>query len=73
MQRAWELINAYKVFAGNPEGKNNCEVLGVDGSMILRCIRGMYYLEGVDWIYVAVDVEIFELFLNVIMNVCVPY
>jgi hypothetical protein len=24
-------INAYKIFVGKPEGKNNLEVLGVDG------------------------------------------
>jgi hypothetical protein len=30
--------NAYSIFNGNPEGKNNSEDLGVDGMIILEWI-----------------------------------
>jgi hypothetical protein len=31
--------NAYNIFVGKAEGKNHSEDLGIDGRLILQCIR----------------------------------
>jgi hypothetical protein len=35
-----EVINAYNILIGKPEGKNHLEDLGVDGKIILEYIVG---------------------------------
>jgi hypothetical protein len=37
-----EMKNMYKIFIGEPRGKNHPEDLGVDGMIILKRILGKY-------------------------------
>jgi hypothetical protein len=40
--RMGEMINAYSILVGKPEGKNHSEKLGVDGRIILEWMLGKY-------------------------------
>jgi hypothetical protein len=63
-----EMINAYKIFVGKPEGKrplgkprHKCE------DNIRMDLREVEW-EGVDWIYLAQDRDQWRAVMNMVMN-----
>ena len=40
---------AYSVFVGRPDGKRKLESLGIDGSVILKCIFKKMGWGGMEW------------------------
>jgi hypothetical protein len=56
----------------NLKGRNHCEDLDVDGSIILECISGKW-CEVVDWMNLDQDSDQWRVLLNRVMNLWVPY
>jgi hypothetical protein len=47
-----EMTNAFKILVGKPEGKKLLGNLGVDGKIILKCLREIGW-KSTDWIHLA--------------------
>jgi hypothetical protein len=67
----WEIINAYNILAGKPEGKRPLGRPRRRWEDIRIDLRETGW-EGVDWIHLAQDRDLWRALVNTVMNLRVP-
>jgi hypothetical protein len=67
----WEGRGVYRVLRGKPEGKNHWEDPDIAGDNIKMDLQEVG-CEGMDWIELAQDRDMWRALVNAVMNLRVP-